>query len=249
MAQPENLTDRIFQRNKSKNYVLRATKENKSFVNIYISKIDYYLTLPGGNFNIIIYDKHIPSFFYSIPYSYLKPILTDDGIKYGDFWKAIIDNGIFKIKGSPQRVNVQNFFQNFSGLILDDLTNIREGLETFSQINNDNYSGESVTEGGQRILTVTRYERDPNLKQQALAIHGYNCAICGFNFEQKYGEWGRGFAEIHHIKPLSLSHGEEVLTNPLDDIIVVCSNCHSMIHKKRGTTLSVSELRSKLLRE
>jgi len=217
MTQPENLSDQIFQRNKTLNYVLRATKENQSFVNIYTSKVEEYFTMTNGTFNFIIYDRNLPSFFYSIPYAHLHQILTQEGKKYGDFWKGIIDKGVFKIKGTRQRLDVQQYFQNFSGLILEDLADIRSTLETLSQINNDGYSGDCVTEGGQRVSITTRYERDASLKQQALSIHGCNCAVCGFNFERIYGEWGRGFAEIHHIKPLSATGGQEVSTNPLHD--------------------------------
>lgn len=57
-----------------------------------------------------------------------------------------------------------------------------------------------------------------------------NCEICGFNFEDIYGEIGEDFIEGHHIKPVSeLKDGDE--TN-IKDIIMVCSNCHRMIHRR-----------------
>lgn len=58
-----------------------------------------------------------------------------------------------------------------------------------------------------------------------------NCEICGFNFEDIYGEIGEDFIEGHHIKPVSeLKDGDE--TN-IKDIIMVCSNCHRMIHRRK----------------
>ncbi|MED3613978.1 hypothetical protein [Bacillus wiedmannii] len=30
-----------------------------------------------------------------------------------------------------------------------------------------------------------------------------NCCVCGFNFEEVYGEREKDFIEIQHIKPLS----------------------------------------------
>ncbi len=57
------------------------------------------------------------------------------------------------------------------------------------------------------------------------------CEVCGFNFSEKYGQLGEDFIEAHHIKPVSeMKDGEE--TN-IEDIIMLCSNCHSMIHRKR----------------
>lgn len=57
------------------------------------------------------------------------------------------------------------------------------------------------------------------------------CEVCGFDFNEKYGEIGEDFIEGHHIVPVSeLKEGD--LTK-VDDIVLVCSNCHSMLHRKR----------------
>lgn len=57
------------------------------------------------------------------------------------------------------------------------------------------------------------------------------CEICGFNFIETYGELGKDYIEAHHIKPISEMQDNEK-TN-IDDIVMLCSNCHSMIHRKR----------------
>ena len=87
-----------------------------------------------------------------------------------------------------------------------------------------------------------RYERKPELRKEALRIHGYSCNVCDFNFEEKYGAIGREFIEVHHIKPLSFFK-EEAIVNPETDLIPVCSNCHRMIHRKKDHTLSIEELK------
>ncbi|NFH64708.1 restriction endonuclease [Clostridium botulinum] len=57
------------------------------------------------------------------------------------------------------------------------------------------------------------------------------CEVCGFNFEKKYGKLGEDFIEGHHIKPVSeLKEGEKT---KVEDIVLLCSNCHKMIHRKR----------------
>nr|WP_244996061.1 HNH endonuclease [Eubacterium callanderi] len=66
--------------------------------------------------------------------------------------------------------------------------------------------------------------------------------ICGFDFEEKYGEYGKDFIEVHHIKPLSNMKNEEVI-NPETDLVCVCPNCHRMIHRKRDSVLSIEELK------
>ena len=57
------------------------------------------------------------------------------------------------------------------------------------------------------------------------------CEICSFSFYELYGEIGQGFIEAHHIKPLSeLTQETETQIN---DIALVCSNCHRILHRKR----------------
>jgi 5-methylcytosine-specific restriction protein A len=91
-------------------------------------------------------------------------------------------------------------------------------------------------------------ERSSKLRQEALDIHGYNCQICNFDFELTYGEWGKEFAEVHHVKPLSELKGLKQETNPKTDLAVLCANCHRMVHRKNGITLTLDELRVKIIK-
>ena len=70
------------------------------------------------------------------------------------------------------------------------------------------------------------------------------CQICGFNFEQTYGVVGSGFIEAHHTVPVSDLKKE--FETKISDIVLVCSNCHSMLHRRRPW-LSIKEL-TKLLK-
>lgn len=67
--------------------------------------------------------------------------------------------------------------------------------------------------------------------------------VCGFNFEAVYGDIGRDYIEVHHVKPLS-SLDEEVEIDPQNDLVCLCSNCHRMIHRRCDSILSVSELKA-----
>lgn len=57
------------------------------------------------------------------------------------------------------------------------------------------------------------------------------CELCGFDFYSKYGDIGKDFIEIHHTKPICEMDENE--RTKLEDVILLCSNCHSMIHRKR----------------
>jgi 5-methylcytosine-specific restriction protein A len=61
-----------------------------------------------------------------------------------------------------------------------------------------------------------------------------------------YGEGGKGFIEVHHLHPLGDNTTTERITDPAKDLIVVCANCHWMIHRKKGITLTLDELKQKI---
>lgn len=89
---------------------------------------------------------------------------------------------------------------------------------------------EGQTEGRIRQVTVTRHERNPALRQLCLQKYGYVCQVCGMDFEERYGEIGRCFIEVHHLNPIANTDGEHAL-DPENGLVPLCSNCHSMIHR------------------
>jgi len=87
-------------------------------------------------------------------------------------------------------------------------------------------------EGKSFQVISTRYERNPLNRELCIALKGSSCTICGFNFKTNYGDIGKGFIEVHHIEPLSAMNEEQVI-NPKEDMTPVCSNCHSMLHRRK----------------
>jgi predicted HNH restriction endonuclease len=76
-------------------------------------------------------------------------------------------------------------------------------------------------------------ERNRNLRNEKIKSfqeqHGeIFCEICGFSFFEKYGNLGFGLIEVHHLQPLS-KLTEETATN-LEDLMLICPNCHMVIH-------------------
>lgn len=72
------------------------------------------------------------------------------------------------------------------------------------------------------------------------------CSICGFSFSQTYGNLGEGFIQAHHKQAIS-SLGSDTPRTP-DDLAPVCSNCHSILHRRRPWP-TVEEVRKVVLRE
>jgi len=69
------------------------------------------------------------------------------------------------------------------------------------------------------------------------------CEVCGFDFFAVYGDRGSGFIEGHHTVMVS---DEKRFGTKVEDIALICSNCHSMIHKE--PLLSIVELQ-KIVKE
>lgn len=102
---------------------------------------------------------------------------------------------------------------------------------------------------GQALYRLHRtYERSPLLVEQAksrvLRKNGrLVCQVCRFDFFQTYGPVGKHFIECHHVVPVSeLGVGGKTKVN---DIVLVCSNCHRMLHRRRPW-LTVDSLKSLL---
>lgn len=92
---------------------------------------------------------------------------------------------------------------------------------------------EEYNEGSILDCHGSKYERSRKARQECLEYYGYTCRVCGFNFEDKYGDLGRNFIEVHHKKEISSFLGENYNVDPIKDLIPVCSNCHSMLHRTR----------------
>lgn len=114
--------------------------------------------------------------------------------------------------------------------LYDDLMN----GEAASEVNTLNEGDEPENihfEDATKFRLHKRIERNAKLAKEAKRIHGYSCQVCGLNFEEKYGEIGKGYIEAHHLEPISDLKGKKVARDPAKDFAVLCANCHRMIHK------------------
>jgi len=105
----------------------------------------------------------------------------------------------------------------------------------------------SFPEGRALFRTHKFYERNSNLvqkkKQEAQKMGRLKCCICNFDFYEIYGEIGRGFIECHHTVPVS-EYSSNTSTK-LEDLVLVCSNCHRILHRQRPC-LSIEQMRKNI---
>lgn len=111
------------------------------------------------------------------------------------------------------------------------------------------YQDEQAFEADEGTLLTRLHhfrERNPRLvaskKKAAFEQHeSLMCEACGFCFKDAYGDLGETFIECHHRKPLSEIVGRR--TTSIEDLALLCANCHRMIHARRPW-LTVAQLQA-----
>jgi 5-methylcytosine-specific restriction protein A len=103
---------------------------------------------------------------------------------------------------------------------------------------------ETLLEGATRQVTVNEYERNEKARGKCIEKYGYQCCVCEFDFEKKYGVVGRKFIHVHHLVELS-TIGREYRIDPIRDLRPVCPNCHAMLHTQKPA-YRIEELRDRL---
>lgn len=94
----------------------------------------------------------------------------------------------------------------------------------------------SYLEGQKKERVLELISRNYRLAIEAKKKWGLDCQICGFNFEKTYGPLGREFIEVHHLRQLARQDGKGSKIT-VEDVRPVCSNCHSIIHRRKDMLL------------
>lgn len=220
-------------------YVLRATSDNKwvgfqeTVINALQSKFkdDFYL--------VIWTDENKENDFYKIPFRKVKHLFTEQHKttgKYPDRWTAIIwENQFLMHSNSQLAVDIKGDYGNLHSGNGEIEVRINEDLADLALEN-------EYFEGQKKSRLSSFYERNPKLRLAAIKIHGLSCKVCGFDFKDFYGDHGSGFIEVHHLKPVSTLEASTKVS-PENDMTVVCSNCHRMLHRNRDMVLTPAELK------
>ena len=104
-------------------------------------------------------------------------------------------------------------------------------------------------EGNKKLRIHYSRERNQKLikeiKIKALKRDQFlKCEVCSFSFRETYGPLGDGFIEAHHLSPLFES--DDPVKTTANDIALVCSNCHRMLHKG-DPVYTIEQLKNKLI--
>jgi hypothetical protein len=96
---------------------------------------------------------------------------------------------------------------------------------------------QSWYEGAKKKAFIYHRRREAKARREkikeALKLNGGKliCEVprCGFDFKARYGALGEGYAQVHHLEPLSKAPQEGRKVR-LQELAVVCANCHVMVH-------------------
>ncbi|MEN2752626.1 HNH endonuclease [Psychrobacter sp. FBL11] len=197
-------------------------KIGKTYLDKESSKNDFFATITDFiPFREAVLAKDDSKYLETIPES-RKSNYWRDGVR------AIDENTYHLIVSKTNLIKVS---EQKTAYISDAITeNYQDSLESFS-------------EGKKSKRYVTTYERNPKYREQAIAIHGNSCSACGFNFGDFYESYAEGFIHVHHIVPVSEFEVPKEI-DPETDLIPLCANCHSVVHRKKDKTLSIVETKN-----
>lgn len=159
---------------------------------------------------------------------------TIDGRETNPVISAILD---FKLVHSVDYERLYLKYCNSLGIIPADHKNRRYwGMQLKTDFSGNIESAEGFPEGKTVERIHKRRERNPKVISIAKDLYRkkngkLTCQACGFDFEKVYGKIGVDYIEGHHIIPVSEMEDGHI-TKP-EDIALLCSNCHRMVHKKR----------------
>lgn len=153
----------------------------------------------------------------------------------------IISNNICHVKNDEQKNEVER--------LLDSAV-VMPMLQVDRSVENIDEDEGSYPEGRHYYRVHKQIERSRSLvklaKEQCLKKTGkLECEACETNFKTTYGELGDGFIEAHHKIPVSAMKPNQ--TSSPEDLEMVCSNCHRMLHRGK-VLLTVHDLK-KILKE
>jgi predicted HNH restriction endonuclease len=226
-------TEVIYYKGKIKNLAFRNKRLSDSphyFAKAQIGKVYSDKKSTKGDFfatiiNFSLFSKPILA---KINDTYLETIPESKKVNY---WR----DGVRKIE--PKVFN-----SILSKLKANEIMEPKSKYQVEDNLNDSSNGLESNTEGKAKSRYVTTYERNPKFRKQAIAIHGDSCIACGFNFGNIYGGYADGFIHVHHVVPVSEFDAPKRI-DPETDLVPLCANCHSVVHRKKSETLTIDKLK------
>lgn len=164
---------------------------------------------------------------------------------------ATYENGIWKIT-EKGRDYIKENFEDEKNALSESLEKQGFEKEEIRKEAEKDFAGVIIEEGALERRSVNQRKRSDKLRRLAIEKHRKDnngklpCIACGFDFGEKYGEYGRDIIEIHHkevLHQMDIEGSKQKIEEALKKVAPLCSNCHRVVHRKREEMLSIEELR------
>ena len=111
----------------------------------------------------------------------------------------------------------------------------KEGLAFFSRdivvINQDMVQLKGVERKQKKLHFVYEGRLSTSGIKKIKASRGYKCEACDMTFKGRYPGLDDEFIECHHKIPYSYLREHEERSMKPSDFLILCPNCHAMIHR------------------
>lgn len=123
--------------------------------------------------------------------------------------------------------DIWRLFRNYFCInIQNEIFQAQDPIGIFGEIEGDKIIREHI-----KYELVKRNSKIVQLAKNQAIKNGngrLKCECCKFDFFSVYGKLGSNFIECHH--KIHISEGERI--TKIEDLALVCSNCHRMLHRK-----------------
>ncbi|MBP6023537.1 HNH endonuclease [Ferruginibacter sp.] len=119
---------------------------------------------------------------------------------------------------------LRDVYKKYTTLLNESVESENDEEETTFPEGKEKYHLHKTKERNRKLIAIAKEKYksiSPNM----------NCQVCKFSFVECYGELGANFIEAHHVFPISALTKETPIR--IEDLAMVCSNCHRMLHRKR----------------
>lgn len=231
----------IFQDSQNRKYTILISKHHKAppaydYELFFVTSLE---KITHNDFLILASKKN--GLIFQIPISMLKNIKSyikaPNGSHYIQIWMKNKECTLYIPKNKNINLN-QYLIQSQTPTPQREYINQLKDTNEIDEFNEDDEAIYSAPEGRKKLRIHQRLEKQRNSKlpkekkKQVLNKTGkLECEGCEFDFHKNYGERGFGFIECHHTIPIS-NLTEETETT-LDDLALLCANCHRMVHRKK----------------
>ncbi len=199
---------------------------------------------PGPN--LIVYrtrdEASEPRDHFVVPYPILRTLVTDSTVagakvKSSRRWNLTLKDKRLRVTHGTGSIDVTPYYR--APLLLES------GIEQAPAkipVSRAEFQTTAALEGLAKEYRAVSRRRSATLREAALNASGGICEACGIDFSSLLGGMGARVLQVHHKN--QLAHAEAPIVTKLEDVAVLCANCHSLVHAVLGPPMPVEGLRT-----